>query len=240
MMETKKCTICGEVKSLSEYYLTSKKRGRKPRTDCKVCTSKQCADYRKNNREKVNNYFITRWKEDEEWREKRLKYQKKYKLENAERYKELGKLWREKNKEKLTKKKAAYYQKHKERDRPKHLVHTRARQLKLKNAIPVFIQDCPKEKRDVENIYRLRQIFEKATGIKYHVDHMWPLSDGGPHWSGNLQIITAKENMIKGRKVCDLIKKSIRESLSIISKEAEGRERINRYDGTSTNQDSTQ
>ena len=69
---------------------------------------------------------------------------------------------------------------------------------------------------------------------------MWPLSDGGPHWSGNLQIITAKENMTKGDKVCKLIKKSIRESLSIISKEAEERERINRDDGTSTDQDTTQ
>lgn len=238
-METKKCTICGEVKSLSEYYLTSKKRGREPRTDCKVCTRKKCADYRKNNREKVNNYFITRWKEDNEWREKRLKYQKIYRLENAERRKEVSRLWRVKNKEKLKKQKAAYFQKHKERDRPKFLARVRARQLKIKNAIPVFIKDCPKEKKDVENIYRLRQIFEKATGIKHHVDHMWPLSDGGPHWSGNLQIITAKENLTKGDKVCKLIKKSIRESLEIISKEAENRARINSDDGTSTGKDST-
>ncbi len=236
-METKKCTKCGEVKPLSEYY---KRRGRKPESPCKVCTRKQMQYYRQNNREKISNHLKTRYREDEEYREKKKRVSKKHREENPEIYKEISRLYRLKNKEKLTKKKAAYYQKHKERDRPKYLARTRARQLKLKNAIPVFIQDCPKEKKDVENIYRLRQIFENATGIKHHVDHMWPLSDGGPHWSGNLQIITAKENMTKGDKVCKLIKKSIRESLSIISKEAEERERINRDDGTSTDQNTTQ
>ena len=217
----KRCSKCGEVKSLTDYYLTSKKRGSKPRSHCKVCTLKQCSEYKENNREKVLNYFYTRYREDEEFREKKKRDVKKYRLENPEIAKEKDKLYRAKNKEKIAERKKAYAQKYKERDRPKYLAHTRARQLKLKNAIPIFLQDCSKEKNDVEKIYRLRQILDKATGIEHHVDHMWPISDGGPHWSGNLQIITAKENLTKGSSVCKVTKKNIKDSLRIARKEYE-------------------
>jgi 5-methylcytosine-specific restriction endonuclease McrA len=56
-------------------------------------------------------------------------------------------------------------------------------------------------------------VFTKITGVQHHVDHMWPLSDGGPHWSGNLQIITATENAIKHAKVDPNIKATIQEML---------------------------
>jgi hypothetical protein len=218
--QTKKCSKCGEVKSLTDYYLTSKKRGRKPRSDCKECALKQCSEYKQNNREKVLNYFSTRYQEDEEYREKKKRNAKIYRLKNLEIVKERGKLYRAKNKEKIAERKKVYAQKHKERDRPKYLAHTRARQLKLKNAIPIFLQDCSKEKNDVEKIYRLRQIFDKATGIKHHVDHMWPLSDGGPHWSGNLQVIPAVDNLSKHAKVNEQIKKTIQEGLEYARRES--------------------
>ncbi len=40
----------------------------------------------------------------------------------------------------------------------------------------------------------------KETGITHHVDHIWPLSQGGPHIFYNLQVITADENLSKGNK----------------------------------------
>lgn len=40
----------------------------------------------------------------------------------------------------------------------------------------------------------------KETGITHHVDHIWPLSQGGPHVFYNLQVITADENLSKGNK----------------------------------------
>ena len=43
---------------------------------------------------------------------------------------------------------------------------------------------------------------------------MWPLADGGPHWSGNLQIITAEENFNKKDKVDPVIKATIQEMLA--------------------------
>ena len=35
------------------------------------------------------------------------------------------------------------------------------------------------------------------TGIKHEVDHIWPLSKGGPHLPWNLQVLT-KEDGTKG------------------------------------------
>ena len=88
----------------------------------------------------------------------------------------------------------------------------RQRQMCLRNR-PVHLRYCPKEKERLQQTYKLCHLFTKATGVLHHVDHMWPLSDGGPHWSGNLQIITAKENLSKGSKVNEDIKNTIQEML---------------------------
>ncbi|MDC0277603.1 HNH endonuclease [bacterium] len=40
----------------------------------------------------------------------------------------------------------------------------------------------------------------KETGVQHHVDHIWPLSQGGPHVFYNLQVLTAEENLKKGGK----------------------------------------
>ena len=41
----------------------------------------------------------------------------------------------------------------------------------------------------------------EETGIKHEVDHIWPLSKGGPHLPWNLQVLTKEENRTKGAKV---------------------------------------
>jgi len=71
----------------------------------------------------------------------------------------------------------------------------------------------PRRKDRINKIYKLQNLLTKATGVEYHVDHIWPLSKGGPHWSGNLQIITAEENLGKGDKFCEETARVIQESL---------------------------
>ena len=45
--------------------------------------------------------------------------------------------------------------------------------------------------------YEDAQRLTAETGIKHEVDHIWPLSKGGPHLPWNLQVITAEENRSK-------------------------------------------
>ena len=142
-------------------------------------------------------------------REKLLARQKAYYEANKEATLAYQKAYREGNREKVLAKQKAY------RDGNREKVNAdkaRRRALKRKQ-IPVHLRDCPKEKERLVQTYRLRNILSQATGVEHHVDHMWPLADGGPHWSGNLQVIPAEENLRKNASVCEDTKGTIIKSL---------------------------
>jgi hypothetical protein len=92
-------------------------------------------------------------------------------------------------------------------------IAARRRALKVK-AIPEHLRDCPFERERINQIYKLRNLITKITGIEHHVDHMWPLSKRGPHWSGNLQVIPASENLSKSDKLCRETKGVVEKALS--------------------------
>ena len=171
---------------------------------------------------------------------------------NKEAKAEYGKAYREANKEAVAKRKKAWYQDNKEavaeysktyrednkeavaeyskayREANKEVVAARnvkRRALKI-NAVPKFLRSCQEEKKRLQEIYKLRQLLSDATGIVYHVDHMWPLSDGGPHWSGNLQVITEQENLSKGASVDEEIKATIKEGLKYARQSYKGRKEV--------------
>jgi hypothetical protein len=53
----------------------------------------------------------------------------------------------------------------------------------------------------IDEIYHLAKIRSKATGIKWHVDHIVPLKSDivcGLHTEANLQVIPAQTNQKKG------------------------------------------
>ena len=143
---------------------------------------------------------------------------------NKEKRAAYHKAWREDNKERRAATDKAYYEANKERKaatnkayceaNPGHIAaksaRRRALQLKL---IPAHLKDCPVEKRRVLDIYKLSNLISKVTGVQHHVDHMWPLSDKGPEWSGNMQIITARENLTKNASVDLELKHNIQQSL---------------------------
>jgi len=114
-----------------------------------------------------------------------------------------------------------YFKAYKEANKEKYAEYKARRRARKRNAVPKFLRNCEVEKQRLRDTYALRDVLSKVTGIEHHVDHMWPLADGGPHWSGNLQIITAEENLSKSTKVCKLMKKNIRDSLRIARKEYE-------------------
>jgi hypothetical protein len=81
------------------------------------------------------------------------------------------------------------------------------------NVVPDFLRGCKTEEKRISDIYKLCKLLQKVTKRKYHVDHMWPKCDGGPHWSGNLQVIPAFDNMSKHSEVNEEVKKTIQEGL---------------------------
>ncbi|WP_036289530.1 HNH endonuclease domain-containing protein [Methylosinus sp. PW1] len=63
---------------------------------------------------------------------------------------------------------------------------------------------------DHENVKRLFQEaarLELQTGVKYHVDHIIPLSRGGDHHPSNMQVVTAAYNMTKGSRTEEEMRK---------------------------------
>ena len=166
----------------------------------KIC--KRVAKYCDENREKVSLSRKNQYKNNKETKnaqskksyekhkEKRLHENKLWAEANPEKVREISKRWRKRNPE----------------------VASERRALKL-DAIPSWLIGCKLERKRLNQMYSLSSMFQKADGIPRHVDHIWPLSDGGPHWSGNLQVLTAKDNMKKGAKVCPIIKKQIQLNL---------------------------
>ena len=164
-------------------------------------------------------------------KERREAYDKAYyeankekKAANNKAYYEANKERREANKEKIAATKKAYREANKEKTSAyskayyednmcKYSAYASKRRALKRKLIPKHLKKCPVEKQRVLDIFKLRSLISKATGIEHHVDHMWPLSDGGPHWSGNLQIITAHENQTKHASVDLELKHNIQQSL---------------------------
>ena len=148
-------------------------------------------DYREANKEKI---AVRKKAYYQANREEIIAYQKDYYQANKEKFTVRKKVWRKANKEKINEQTA------------------RRRAVKRKR-IPIKVRDCPIEKERLRQIYKLSHMFTKATGVQHHVDHMWPLDKKGPHWSGNLQIITATENLRKNAKLNKNIKATVQEML---------------------------
>ena len=130
--------------------------------------------------------------------EKIAAYKKAYNEANKEKRAAYDKAYREANKEKCVGREKAWVVANPEKVNERN---SRRRALKVK-AIPEHLRECPFEKNRITQTYKLRNLMTEITGIEHHVDHMWPLSKGGPHWSGNLQVIPASENLSKRDKLC--------------------------------------
>ena len=225
----KTCNKCGETKEFSEFHKANKLPDGY-QYNCKSCKKVIAEDwyynkggkqknkitgqqYKVNNREKVN---AKARKEYKKYRIKILERLKIKRQENAEWREELNKkkkTWAEKNKEYVKDYSKKYKAKHYQDNKEKYCGRAAQRKALKLNAIPSYLKDCKVEKRRMLNTYKLSIAITKATGTQHHVDHMWPLADGGPHWSGNLQIITAEENLRKHATVDPTVKATIQEML---------------------------
>ena len=179
--------------------------------------------YREANKEKIVAYYEAHYEANKErisaknkaYYEANKEKKAAYYEANKEKIAAYRKAHNEANKEKISAKKRAYREANREK-----IASLKARHRALKRKqIPVHLRDCPHEKKRLVEIYKLRNIISEATGVQHHVDHMWPLADGGPHWSGNLQVIPAKENLSKSASVCEETRSTILKSLDTFESE---------------------
>lgn len=132
------------------------------------------ARYRKNNLEKVRKY--TR------------EYLEKWRKENPEKYKAIEERYKPKQRER-----AKIYTKE---SRPAgNLRESKRRALKRKGI--VFGND---QKKELE-FFQLARDLQEKTGMEYAVDHIFPLSKGGPHHHDNLQVIKKSLNLQKNNNL---------------------------------------
>ena len=187
----KTCTKCGETKEFNAFYKNkTKKDGYN--SYCKQCSNTYHKEYVKENKKAIEEYKKEYYKQNREETIKR----------RLTRYRN--------NKEEEKNKHKQYYYNNKDKFR----LYGIKRKALERASIPLFLKRCNKEKQRVTNIYKLRALLSKNTGVMHHVDHMWPVADGGPHWSGNLQIICAQDNWSKAAKVDPAIKATIQEMLA--------------------------
>jgi hypothetical protein len=102
----KKCTKCGEVKSLDEF--NNFKKGKHGKAyQCKSCFKDYFKKYKQDNKEKIKEYnkeYNKKYKQDnkEKIKEYNKEYKQKYKQDNKEKIKEYNKEYYKNNKEKLS------------------------------------------------------------------------------------------------------------------------------------------
>ena len=72
------------------------------------------------------------------------------------------------------------------------------RRAKKRNQTPLLTAE---EKKQIQDLYWLAKDLKAVTGEEYHVDHIIPISKGGLHHPGNLQILPSDLNLKKSNKV---------------------------------------
>lgn len=108
-------------------------------------------------------------------------HSRKHYSENTDYHKTKTYKWREMNREEYN----------------AHCSHAHAKRKRVKSrTVATTI-----EAMMIRNYYEDAQRLTQETGIQHHVDHIWPLSKGGPHLPWNLRVITATENLSKSDKI---------------------------------------
>ena len=137
---------------------------------------------------------------------------KKYSDANKSRISENGKKWREENKEKHALRckqwkldNAETHKQQKKESRQRNSSTANANnQRKIasqKERTPSWL--TTKDLLIIKEFYKMVKEKTKATGVKYHVDHIIPLQGtnvSGLHCPSNLQVLTATENCMKSNK----------------------------------------
>lgn len=95
----------------------------------------------------------------------------------------------------------AYFREYASSNRDKRNAHHARRRSALINRTPSWLTSD--DFQEIRDLYLAAQMFKMYTGDSYHVDHIIPLQGetvSGLHVPSNLQVIPAKENMVKNNR----------------------------------------
>jgi len=176
-METKICTKCGMEKVVSEFCENW--------GYCKECRRLYDKEYFQNNKEGILKRHKRWWEENKE----------RHRVYTARWYESNKEFWRLHNKDKIRK----YTKEYQKNNRDKENDKAARRRAKKLDQTPVLTIE---EKQHIQEIYSICSLMNKlSTNVKWHVDHIIPLSKGGLHHPDNLQILEAVANLRKGAKL---------------------------------------
>lgn len=165
-------------------------------------------EYYKANSEKI----LFQQKDYSEKNREKISAQKKaYNRSHIDEKKSRDKNYRQSHPEKIATNKMAYHEAHRaewnERNKAYNKAHPeikrerdKARKLIKTKAMPPWA-----DRAAIRVIYAKAEALTRETGIKHHVDHLYPLRGNGfnglhVHW--NLQVLTAAQNLAKGNRLC--------------------------------------
>jgi len=169
-MDTKVCTVCKEVKLLTEFHVRKAMKCNRA-SQCKLCVR----EYGQLNRAKLN---------------ERQRY---WNATNRDKRNSLSRAWKSKNRKRLNEYSKQYLT---EGDNySTKLAHNSTRRANRIKATPLWANQGY-----IELFYKLSQIEADRIGEPVHVDHIVPLQHPlvcGLHCEDNLQLLKATDNLSK-------------------------------------------
>ena len=148
----------------------------------------RCAEYRELNKDKIRERKAKEYLNNPEPTKMRVALWVKA---NREKHNSNGAQWAKNNKDKVNAKTARYAKKYPAKSRARFAKRRAAKYSATPSWANHFF---------IEEIYDLAQRRTKATGFKWHVDHIVPLQGKtvcGLHVENNLQVIPARDNISK-------------------------------------------
>lgn len=196
----KKCNTCSELKLLCEFGKDRHMRDGHSYV-CRMCNQKKTEKWRKENRERSNNYHREYYQNNPERLERRratirayrkAKYytditsarakQNAYHKDNAAKTREWSRRSRKNNYTKI-------------------LARNAGRRASKVSATPLWLSDT--HRAQIQWFYAAARMMTQTTGVLHHVDHIHPLQGfgfSGLHVPWNLRVIPAAKNIFKGNK----------------------------------------
>jgi len=204
----RECRKCLQEKHLSEFE-KRKGPGDGYRFECRACRKPKRQAWLAENGDRKRAFDLNRYYENRD--EIRADAAKKY-AENREAIRAERKQWAKDNPDKVRKWARAQYLKHGDKRRalrrehyrknkPIYVANARKREERVRQATPAWA-----DLKAIEAFYVRAAELTLRTGIKHHVDHIYPLKSKvmcGLHVETNLQIVPAKVNLLKSNRIED-------------------------------------